>query len=48
MTVRELIEHFTQTNADPDATLFIETETHRLQLRNIIEDNRGIYLTSEE
>jgi hypothetical protein len=46
MKVRELLEYLSK--ADPDATVFVETVAHRLEAVNILEDSRGLYISSEE
>jgi hypothetical protein len=45
MRVRELLDYLSR--SDPDATVFVETETHVIEAFNILEDKRGIYISSD-
>jgi hypothetical protein len=46
MTVSELISYLK--DVDPDATVFIDTELERFEAVCILEDKRGVYISSEE
>jgi hypothetical protein len=35
-------------DVDPDATVFIDTELERFEAVCILEDKRGVYISSEE
>lgn len=45
MKVSELIAYLNK--SDPEATVFVETETDRLEAMSILEDKRGLYISSE-
>lgn len=46
MKVSELIEYLSK--ADQDATVFVETHAHRLEAVSVLEDPRGLYISSED